>query len=83
MSLNPNTRFITAEVLLNKMEKQDAASVSAELGMGLSTWYRNLGIEAVRAHRSPPPAPKEPRVCRGMGKQASRGHGFMSQRRMV
>lgn len=83
MSLNPKTRYITAEILLNKMEKKDAVSVSTELGMGLSTWYRNLGIEAVRAHRSPPPAHKEPRVCRGVGKPASRGAGFMAQRRQV
>lgn len=83
MSLNPNTRCITAEVLLNPTEKEDHFAVAKAKGMGLSTWYRGLGNEAVRAHRSPPPPPKESRVCRGRGKQASRGAGFQMQRRLV
>ena len=80
--MNPNARYITAEVLLNDEEKESALAVCRALGIGLSTWYRALGNEAVRTHRSPPAPPKEPGGCRGIGKPASRGAGFMARRRV-
>lgn len=78
--MNPKTRFITVEVLLNEQEKRGAAAVCKDLGIGLSTWYRGLGNAATRAHGKPPAPPKESRGCRGM-RPASRA-GMMVRRQV-
>lgn len=81
--MNENTRYITAEVLLNEDEKRDAVAVCRALGIGLSTWYRGLGIAAVRTHSMRPKPPAESRLCRGVGKPASRASGALFERRRV
>ncbi len=71
MSLNPNTRTHTLEVLMNEAEMTGLATVSKAMGIARSTWARLLINEQVRAHRSPPPPARESRGCRG-GRPASR-----------
>lgn len=76
--MNPNARYITAEVSLNEQEKRRHVEVCKDLGIGLSTWYRGLANAAARVHGMPPAPPKEPRNLRGKhGKHlwASRGYG--------
>lgn len=81
--MNPNARYITAEVLLSDQEKRRAVEVCKDLGIGLSTWYRGLGNAAARAHGMPPAPPKESRHCRGQHTPASRAKPAMAMRRRI
>lgn len=81
--MNQNARHITAEVLLNEEEKRNAVAVCKALGIGLSTWYRGLGNAAVSTHGKRPRPPAESRLCRGVGKAASRASGALFERRRV
>lgn len=83
MSLNPNTRTETVEVLFNLAELADLNGFCKSLGIAKSTFLRGLANQQVRPHGSRPASPKESRACRGMGIPASRGRGFQMQRRQV
>lgn len=75
-------RHHTVEVLINDAELSMLDQIRG--GLGRSPFFRNLMHAAVSTHGKRPPAPKEPRSCRGMGRPASRAASVhMSQRRMV
>lgn len=83
--MNPEARDITIEIKVNSKEKARASARAKELGIGLSTWYRSLGNEALEhQHRKPAALPGESRGCPGPGHVASRNkvvRGAVSGRR--
>ena len=79
--MNPNARYATVEVLLNDDELSLLDQIRG--GLGRSPFLRHLMHGAAGSHGKPPSPVKEPRACRGIGKAASRGSGFMMQRRQV
>lgn len=81
--MNPNTRHICFETLLNEMEDTGFRKLCAALGISRSARARSLINRDVQLHGSGFPPSKESRACRGVGRQASRGHGFQMQRRQV
>lgn len=81
MSLNPNTRTTPIEMLANRSEVDLLDTLRGHEKRG--PFLRRLLHSAASTHGMPPQHHKEPRSCRGVGKPASRGHGFMSQRRLV
>ncbi len=78
--MNPNTRTICIEVLLNEAEESRLDEDRG--GLGRSPYFRNLLHAAARTHGMAPPPARESRGCRGVGKPASRATGFMGQRRL-
>lgn len=83
MSLNPNTRTACLETLLNETEDSGFRKLCAALGMTRSARNRMLINRDVQTNGIGFPPPREPGACRGVGRQASRGHGFQMQRRQV
>jgi len=75
MIYNPEARDDTIEICVNSREKSDAKAFCKLLGIGVSTWYRNLGNAEIQRHGMPPAPPKESRGCRGVGRPASRASG--------
>ncbi len=80
MSLNPAARHICLETLLNEMEDTGFRKLCAALGISRSARARSLINRDVQTNGMGFPPPKEPRACRGVGRPASRGMGFQSQR---
>ena len=79
--MNPKTRNVCVEVLLNDSEAISLDELRG--GLGRSPYFRHLIHTAARTDgKSPPPRP-ESRHCRGPGRPASRGVATMSQRRQV
>lgn len=79
--MNPNTRTVCIEVLLNEAEETRLDKLRR--GLGRSPYFRALLDEADQAHGMPPARPKESRGCRGPGKMASRGAAPLGMRRQV
>jgi hypothetical protein len=75
MFYNPEARIDTIEVCVNEAEKNAAKALCKALGIGVSTWYRNLGNAELQRHGMPPGKPKESGGCRGVGRPASRAGG--------
>ena len=75
MFYNPEARDDTIEICVNRREKSDAKAFCKLLGIGVSTWYRNLGNAEIQRHGMPPAKPKEAGGCRGVGRPASRASG--------
>jgi hypothetical protein len=72
MFYNPEARVDTIEICVNEAEKNAAKALCKALGIGVSTWYRNLGNAELQRHGKPPSRPKESGHCRGVGRPASR-----------
>lgn len=81
MIYNPEARDDTIEICVNSKEKSDAKTFCKMLGIGVSTWYRNLGNAEMQRHGMPSAAPKESRGCPGRGRLASRPRGVTNGRR--
>jgi hypothetical protein len=79
--MNPNTRTVCIEVLLNPSEVNCLDDLRG--GLGRSPFFRHLIHAAARTDGKAPPRRKESRGCRGPGRPASRGGATMSQRRQV
>jgi hypothetical protein len=79
--MNPNTRTICIEVLLNQTEASRLDALRG--GLGRSPYFRHLIHTAARTDGKAPPSRRESRACRGPGRVASRGGASMSQRRQV
>ena len=75
MFYNPEARVDTIEICVNEAEKNAAKALCKALGIGVSTWYRNLGNAELQRHGTPPGKPKESGACRGVGRPASRAGG--------
>lgn len=79
MSLNPATRTVPVEVLLNDGETADLDSLRG--GLGRSPFFRNLlyaakaAASAARMHGTTLPRARESRGCPGLGRQACRVRG--------
>ena len=70
MIYNPEARDDTIEICVNSREKRDAKEFCKAIGIGVSTWYRNLGNAEMQRHGKPPAKPKEAGGCRGAGRRA-------------
>jgi hypothetical protein len=79
--MNPNTRNVCIEVLLNPSEVSSLDHLRG--GLGRSPYFRHLIHTAARVDGKAPPPVRESRGCRGPGRQASRGGATLSQRRQV
>ena len=75
MIYNPEARDDVIEICVNSREKNDAKKFCKLLGIGVSTWYRNLGNAEIQRHGMPPGKPKEAGGCRGVGRPANRAGG--------
>lgn len=82
MSLNPNVRTETIEVLVNPGERLRLSELCKTLGIPVSTYLRGLGNREVQRHGMPPAPPKESRGCRG-ARPASRASMGLVMRRQV
>lgn len=81
MSLNPNTRTETVEVLLNPTELAGLDRVCQMFGLARSTFLRGLSNNAVRTHGTAQPNGRESRHCPGPGRAAGRARGMTNARR--
>lgn len=81
MSLNPNARTETVEVLLSPTELSGLDLVCKAFGMARSTFLRGLSNNAVRTHGTATPHGKESRHCPGRGRPAGRARGVTTSRR--
>lgn len=79
--MNPKTRNVCIEVLLNQTEVSFLDQLRG--GLGRSPYFRHLIHAAARTDGKAPPHRRESRGCRGPGRPASRGGAVMSQRRQV
>lgn len=85
MSLNPATRTVPVEVLLNEGETADLDALRG--GLGRSPFFRSLLYAAakaattVRSHGTAQPHGRESRGCPGPGRQAGRARGVSNGRR--
>lgn len=79
--MNPKTRTVCIEVLLNSSEVSCLDHLRG--GLGRSPYFRHLIHAAARTDGKSPPQRMESRGCRGPGRPASRGGAAMSQRRQV
>lgn len=79
--MNPKTRTVCIEVLLNPSEVTRLDDLRG--GLGRSPYFRHLIHAVARTDGKAPPHRKESRGCRGPGRPASRGGAVMSQRRQV
>lgn len=79
--MNPKTRTVCIEVLLNDSEVSFLDQLRG--GLGRSPYFRHLIHSAARTDGKAPTHRKESRGCRGPGRPASRGGAAMSQRRQV
>ena len=50
MIYNPEARDDVIEICVNSREKNDAKKFCKLLGIGVSTWYRNLGNAEIQRH---------------------------------
>ncbi len=82
MSLNPNTRTECVEVLFNPAELSGLNAFCKALGIAKSTFLRGLANQQVRPDGMRPASQPQSRACRGVGRQASRGHGFQARRQV-
>ena len=82
MSINPNTRTATVEVLMNAAELEGLDRVRQMFGMDRSPFLRFLTNNAVRTHSTTPPPFRESRGCRGPGRPASRARGVSARRNL-
>jgi hypothetical protein len=85
MSLNPATRTVTVEVLLNEGEVAGLDAIRG--GLGRSPFLRSLyhaaaqAASTVRTHGTTPPRGRESRGCPGPGRLAGRARGVSNGRR--
>lgn len=85
MSLNPATRTVPVEVLLNEGETANLDALRG--GLGRSPFFRSLlyaaaqAATAVRTHGTTPPRGRESRGCPGPGRMAGRTRGVSNGRR--
>lgn len=85
MSLNPNTRTVTVEVLLNEGEAAGLDAIRG--GLGRSPFLRSLyhaaakAASSVRTHGTAGVRHPESRHCPGPGRQAGRARGVSTSRR--
>lgn len=79
--MNPKTRTVCIEVLLNPAEVNSLDQLRG--GLGRSPYFRHLIHAAARTDGKSPPHRMESRGCRGPGRSASRGGATVSQRRQV
>ncbi len=85
MSLNPNTRTVTVEVLLNEGEAAGLDAIRG--GLGRSPFLRNLfhaaakAASAPRTHGTAQTYGRESRGCPGPGRPAGRARGVSNGRR--
>jgi hypothetical protein len=75
-------RDLTIEICVSPTEKATTKAFCKALGVGVSTWYRNLANAEMQRHGKPPAHPKESRGCRGPGRTASRAGGAKGARNM-
>ena len=81
--MSNTARTLCLETLLNDDEMTGFERLAKLLGIPKSTLNRSLINREVQMHGNSPPAPKESRGCRGVGRQASRGSARLGQRRQV
>lgn len=81
MFYNPDARLDTIEVCVSPTEKSAAKALCKSLGIGVSTWYRNLGNAELQRHGTGGTRAAEPRHCPGRGRPASRARGVNNGRR--
>ena len=81
MSLNPNARTETVEVLLSPTELSGLDIVCKAFGIARSTFLRGLSNNAVRTHGTAQQHGRESRRCPGPGRAAGRARGVATSRR--